>query len=305
MNDFWNGKSLEMVTKDYLCSALDNLNGLQPMNADGIVKHLCENITIKNNARGFVADYFDDAVAAIRFYKPDSSYRLSQYEKTVNMMISKTAKDLLERCDTVKQYEGSYHIWKREDIENLKDDLEDLPLSKEFQRAADVKFESLESCAYRFLEYVLPGLKGQTVKLADLAMELPLIKVSDSDARKFIKGNFEESMRLLDDFRDSGYKANYALPQEMIQSILFQQQKEILAENPFLIDLTLYDGIETARVDQDFLDSMADSLDSQQHNMRLSKFEEMTQNFVKNFVPKTDGKVVDLKKRPNRVEIIY
>ena len=294
-----------MIARDYLCSALDSLEGLQPMNVDGIVKYLCENITIKNNAKGFVSDYFDDALAAIRYYKPDNSFRMSQYDKTVNMMICKTAKELLNQCDTVQKYDESYHIWKRSDIEDLKEDLADLVLSKDFQRAADVKFESLESCAYRFLQHVLPGLQGQTVKLDDLAMELPLIKISDSDARKFIKGNFDEAMRLLDEFRDSGFKASYVSPEEMLQSVLFQQQKEILASNPMLEDLTVYDGIKTVKVDADFIEDLLESLEKQQGNVKLSKFGEMAQNFAKNFTPRNDGKMIDLSRRPGRVEIIY
>ena len=305
MNDFWNGKSLAEVTREYLLASAENLIDLQPMNAEGIVKYLCGNMTIRNNAQGFVADYFDDAIAAIREFNPDGQYRLSQYDKTANMMISKAAKELLEQCDTVKRHEGSYHIWKRSDIEDLKEDLEDLSLSRVFQRAADVKFESLDSYSYRFLDYVLKEMVGKTVKLDELILELPLARLSDQDARSFIKGNFEESMRLLDEFRDSGYKINYTEPAEMIQSILFQQQKEILKDNPFLEDLITYDGVSVVKMDSDFIENLTDSLNTQRGNVRLSKFEEMTQSVKKNFVAQSGGKVIDLSRRPGRIEIIY
>lgn len=305
MNDFWNGKSLAEVTREYLLASAENLIDLQPMNAEGIVKYLCGNMTIRNNAQGFVADYFDDAIAAIREFNPDGQYRLSQYDKTANMMISKAAKELLEQCDTVRRYEGSYHIWKRSDIEDLKEDLEDLSLSRAFQRAADVKFESLDSYSYRFLDYVLKEMVGKTVKLDELILELPLARLSDQDARSFIKGNFEESMRLLDEFRDSGYKINYTEPAEMIQSILFQQQKEILKDNPFLEDLITYDGVSVVKMDSDFIENLTDSLNTQRGNVRLSKFEEMTQSVKKNFVAQSGGKVIDLSRRPGRIEIIY
>ena len=305
MNDFWNGKSLAEVTREYLLASAENLIDLQPMNAEGIVKYLCGNMTIRNNAQGFVADYFDDAIAAIREFNPDGQYRLSQYDKTANMMISKAAKELLEQCDTVKRHEGSYHIWKRADIEDLKEDLEDLSLSRVFQRAADVKFESLDSYSYRFLDYVLKEMVGKTVKLDELILELPLARLSDQDAISFIKGNFEESMRLLDEFRDSGYKINYTEPAEMIQSILFQQQKEILKDNPFLEDLITYDGVSVVKMDSDFIENLTDSLNTQRGNVRLSKFEEMTQSVKKNFVAQSGGKVIDLSRRPGRIEIIY
>lgn len=305
MNDFWNGKSLAEVTREYLLASAENLIDLQPMNAEGIVKYLCGNMTIRNNAQGFVADYFDDAIAAIREFNPDGQYRLSQYDKTANMMISKAAKELLEQCDTVKRHEGSYHIWKRADIEDLKEDLEDLSLSRVFQRAADVKFESLDSYSYRFLDYVLKEMVGKTVKLDELILELPLARLSDQDARSFIKGNFEESMRLLDEFRDSGYKINYTEPAEMIQSILFQQQKEILKDNPFLEDLITYDGVSVVKMDGEFIENLTDSLNTQRGNVRLSKFEEMTQSVKKNFVAQSGGKVIDLSRRPGRIEIIY
>lgn len=306
MNDFWNNKSLAEVTREFLLSSADNLIDLQPVSAEGITEQLCGNITIRNNAQGFVADYLDDAIDAVREYKPDSNYRLSQYSKTVNIMLNREAQELLAQCDTVQRYEGSYHIWNRADVEDLKEDLQELDLSHTFQRAADVRFESLENYTYRFLDYVLPDLEGRDIKLDNLLMELPLVSVSEQDARSFLKANFDEAMRLLDDFRNSGYKVDYSNAKGMVQAVFFQQQKEILKSNPYLEDLMVYDGISTVRADKDFIGELKESLEKQKNNVRLSKFEEMVKYNEKVIAfPKRGGQVVDLRPRPNRVEVLY
>ena len=153
---------------------------------------------------------------------------------------------------------------------------------------------------------MLPELEGKTIKLDNLLMEIPLVSVSEQDARSFMKANFEESMRLLDDFRNSGYKVDYTNPREMMQGIFFQQQKEILKSNPFLEDLMLYDGVSTIKVDKDFIGELKESLEKQKNNVRLSKFEEMIQNNNKIIAfPRRNGQMVDLRPRPNRVEVLY
>lgn len=295
-----------MVTIEYLCAALDeDCVGMQPMNVEGLVESLCGNMTIKNNAKDFVADYFDKAMSAVRVLKPDDSFRYSQYERTANLIIRKTARDLLMSCETMKEHNNSYHCWKKEDIDDLKEDLEYLDVPTEFQRAVDVKFESLENYAYRFLDYVLKGMEGQTVDLSNLALELPLVKVSDEHARGFLKSNFSECMRLLDTFRDSGFKVNYESPVEMIQQILYQKQKEILSENPYLVDLVEYDGVKTITLGSGDIEDLLDSLQQQKDNVKLSKFDELPKA-PKNFSSSnTIGKILDLRKSVNRFEIIY
>ena len=304
MNDFWNGKSLQEVTKEYLCASADDLIDAQPINIDGIVQYLCENITIRNNAKGFVADYFNDAVLAMREFNGNNICKITEYDKVANMMLTMAAKEVLEQCDTAQRYEGSYHIWKKSDVEDLKDDLNDMVFEHNFKRAADTQFESLDGYSYRFLEHVLKGLDGQTVNLKNLIWELPLVKLSEKDAMGFIKGNFDEAMRLLDDFKNSGYKVDYTNPESMAQCILFQQQKEILKDNPYLEDLIVYDGMTEMKVDQDFIEELTDSLHEQKNNVKLSKFEEMAHNIKERIVPSKDGKVIDLSRKPARIEVL-
>lgn len=310
MNNFWNGKSIETVTRDYLCAALEECAGMQPMNIDGMVEYMCGNITIRNNAKTFVADYFNEAVEAVRACAPDDTFRISQYEKTANMMISNVAKELLSECPIVREYDDTYHIWKQNDIERLKVELYSAPTrSTPFQRAVDLKFESLESYSYRFLDYILKTMDGQSVNLQELANDLPLPRLSDQDARNFIKSNFDEAMRLLDAFRDSGYRVDYTNPAEMIQGILYQQEKEILADNPYLVDLVEYDGIKTIKLDEDSIEDLLDSLSKQRANVKLAKFDEMSTapksrwETPKN--PGSTGKILDLRKSNNRCEILY
>lgn len=309
MNDFWNGKTLPEVVKSYLNAALDECVDMQPMNIDGLVKELCGNMTIKNNAKGFVADYFDDAINTVIACAPDSSFRYSQYEHTAHLMLVETARKLLNECETAKEYDETYHIWRKGDIEALKEDLEDvvIPGPSEFQRACDVSFESLESYAYRFLDYALPKMAGKTIQIKDLALEMPLVSLSDADSRRFLKCNFEESMELLDKFRDSGYKVDYTNPTEMMQNIMYQKQKEILSENPYMIDLIDYTGVDRLTLDENFIDDLRTSLSQQNKNIKLSKFEELPSHFNRatGGVASNLGRTIDFRKSHNRVEIIY
>lgn len=310
MTNFWNNKTLNDVVRAYLDAALDELEGSQPMNIDGLVKELCGNITIKNNAKTFVADYFDDAIDAVAEYHPERSFRYSQYERTANLMLLKAAREVLSGCETAQQFDDTYHIWKTEDIEALRVDLEVAEdTGPKFQRACDVNFESLESYAYRFLDYALPKMVGKTVKLDELALEMPLVNLSDSDARKFLKSNFNEAMELLDKFRDSGYKVDYTNPAEMMQNIMYQKQKEILAENPYIVDLIEYDGVKTLTIDEDFVDNLKDNLEKQKSDIKLSKFGEMPTFKVlsggQSVGRSQMGRIIDLRKGQNRVEILY
>lgn len=317
MTNFWNGKTLHNVAREYLIAALDDMIGSQPMSVEGIVKELCGNITIKNNVKTFVADYFDDAIDTVAECHPENSFRYSQYERVANMMLMRAAEAVLSECEVVREYSGSYHIWKVGDVESLKEELEDsMDTEQNFKRACDVNFESLESYAYRFLAHVLPQMKGKTVELKDLAIELPLVSLSETDSRNFLKCNFNEAMELLDAFRDSGYKVNYANPTEMIQNIMYQKQKEILSENPYMIDVIEYSDVKSITLDEDFLDNLTDSLTKQKENIKLSKFEELSSqskkqqmNNIIHFPNRNQqnqmGRIIDLRKANNRVEIIY
>lgn len=306
MTNFWNGKSIEYVVRDYLCASLDECKeGMQPINADGLVNRVCGNMTIKSNASVFVADYFEDAIKAIRDLKPDDTFRLSQYDLVVNLIMKKIAKDMLLSCETMEEYDETYHVWKKDDIERLKDDLEYLDLPTDFQRAVDINFESLESYSYRYLDYVLKDLEGKVVDLSNLASNLPMAKMSEENAIGFIRSNFNEAMRLLDDFRDSGYKVNYESPCEMIQCIMYQKQKEILAENPYLVDLVEYDGIKTTILYAKDIEELRDSLEKQQNNVKLSKFDELStpQQTINPHVGV--GRILDFRKSNNRCEVLY
>ncbi|MEE0929980.1 MAG: hypothetical protein UIM53_03190 [Acutalibacteraceae bacterium] len=310
MSTFWKGKTLHKVVAEYLQAALDDIEDTQPMSIDGIVNDLCGDITIKNDAKTFVADYFDDAVNAVALSHPDSSFRYSQYERTANLMIKQAAREILSKCDTAKEYDDTYHIWRANNIEALKKDLYIVVSmsDKKFQRACDVEFESLESYTYRFLDYILPKMEGKRLNIKDLALELPLASLSDSDARKFMKSNFNEAMDLLDKFRDSGYKVDYSKPDEMIQNIVYQKEKEIFSNNPFLVDAIEYGGATTITIDKDFIEDLLDSLHKQKTNVKVCQFGTMKKDYSRHTQKNglgSPGKVLDLRRSNNRIEILH
>ena len=305
MNNFWNGKSIETVAKEYLSSALDELEGLQPMDAAGIAHNVFGNHTIKHNADVFVADYLFDAIQALKNVDLESTIRLSQYEEVANITLNQAIVKVLNQCDTVKKFEGTYHIWNKNDISNLQDDLEDLEFSTKFERAADVKYESLESYAFRFLDHVLKEMVGVSVELSTLASDIPMVKMGEAYALLFIKGNFSESMELLDKFIKSGYKVNFTSPSEMMQAILFQKEKEIFDANPFIQDQVQFGGTDKIVLDADTIDALRDSLSEQKGNVRLSQFDEMNIKPRTTTVrPGSEGIMLNMTASINRCEIL-
>lgn len=323
MTNFWNNKTLNNVVRLYLDAALDEgvkrnsyIVGMQPMNVEGMADLLCKDITIKNNVKTFVADYFDDAIDTVTEMGVDYSFRYSQYERVASMMLFRAAKEVLSQCETMQRYDDTYHIWKVEDIEALRNDLEDTrDVGFKFQRSCDLNFESLDSYTYRFLDVALPTMVGKTVKLNEIADSIPLVSLSEQESKNFLKSNFTECMKLLDEFRDSGYKVDYTNPVEMIQHIMYQKQKEILANNPLLEDAIEYSGIDTVTLDEEFIDDLMDSLKEQSNNIKLCKFEEKHTETPTRTGQVTSGvgrgqmgqlgRVIDLRKSNNRVEIIY
>lgn len=305
MSNFWNGKSIEMVAREYLISSVDELEGLQPMNACGVAENVFGNNTIKHNADDFVADYLSDAIQAIKTVGPDTSLRLSQYEEVANVTLKQAIIQVLSQCDTIKKYEDSYHIWNKADIVDLKEDLEYLELSTKFERAADVRYESLESYAYRFLDHVLKEMDGVSVELSTLASDIPMVKMSEDYALLFIKSNFSESMSLLEKFENSGYKVNFASPSEMMQAILFQKEKEIFADNPFLQDQIEFGESDKIILDLNTIDELRESLKDQSENVRLSQFDELTKKPRALMVnPSSRGVILDMTSSIGRCEIL-
>lgn len=307
MANFWNNRSIHDVIRDYLYSALDECEGMQPMNIDGIVDWTCKNIVIKNYAKDFVADYLDEAIKAIQYYKPDYPYRLSDYDKTSNMMIKRAARELLSHCPIAKDYDESYHVWKKNDIRQLKNELKGLSFSFTFQRAVDSTVEDLDTYTYRFLSNRINGLENITVDLSALQRSIELPAFSEKGARDILKGNFEESMELLDNFRNDGFKVDYSNVVEMAQYVIYQKSKDILSENPYLVDLVEYSGLKHVKLDEDLIADLVNSLESQKRNIKLSKFEEIPDSRntkVVNFKP-VCGKVVDFRKQKSRCEVLY
>ena len=306
MNNFWNGKSIEEVTRDYLISVADNLEHTQPRTIDGIVEELCGNITINKDAKSFVGDYFDEAIEALRNSQLDGAYRMSDYEITANLMLKYTAKKLLSQCEQAKEFDNTTRNWKSWDVENLKDDLEELRLpEKKFMRSVDYSFESFESYAYRFMQRYLKEMEGKYVDLSKLANELPLVVIPEADCKSFIKGNFDEAMRLYDAFRDSGFKADYRDPVFMMQAILYQQQKEILQSNPFIKEKVEYESVDHIRLTKNEIEEICESLEKQRYNFKENKFSVLKDRRVLSQPRTQSGRILNFGKTPSRYEILY
>lgn len=280
MTNFWHNKSTYEIARDYLVDSLDSCVNCQIKDMDDLIRLTCQNITVKSNAKQFVGDYFPDALAAINHFKPDGYYRITDYDYTANMILRKAAREILPYCETAKKFDGEYHRYSKEDIETLKAELNGLKFNYNFQRSVDMKGETIEGFAYRYLYHVLPKTENLKVEIKQIPTVLPMCPdFTQEEAVAYIKRNFDDAMAMIDKFANSGYMVDYGDAPKMIQAIVFQKAKEILTENEMLNKLTdvdpfFDDPVTEVIMDKDFIDNLVDSLHKQEEGKVVHKYYE-------------------------------
>lgn len=312
MTNFWHEKSIYDIVRDYLNETLDKIVDLPVESMDEIVEATCRNVTINKNTEDFVADYFHEAIQAINHFGVNETVKLTDYEQVANLMIRKAAKELFNYCDSVSENEGKYKVYSQADVDKIRDELNELSFTYKFERAINMSGETIEGFTYRYLFHVLPKIENMNIPPHQIAQSLPSpVPFTRGEATAYMKRNFEEAMRLLENFTADGYKVNYGDPSQMIQGIIFEKTREIIAQNPYIKQLMEADPFwddreksDTIKLDKDVLNKLTDSLHKQQNSI---KFNDIDHSKPKKVVAKTDpnSHIVKREKTKPRYEFYY